>query len=426
MAGTDAERRERFEAWLAEMASSLDRFLASFSPELRARLDFSPASLNVLEAWLLSRYASNAELQKELEIPNLDGSARYIGQTMINALGGHWELSLDDPQKLFYGLPTVTGFSEKPIAKCPQTLATEAVKRRTGKFLSTVVANAISQQAKAGRSYRFKDVDRAWLDGLLINFSGYLAKARQDIAQGEARLLQSAQMSVHRSADTMARLRFATNEPVSSIRDLLSESAAAYLAVQRDEASHWGRSHSGHSLNALYVTSAIGSLDLARAIAEVTWDPPDSNIIAPDSVVCTTAEQHLAYAVKGIILDDLEMAATEAKLARTTREDLQLQVAMVHALLRRTQAEFLEALVKLLAWNRRLARSSQRQPRIERVWSPPTPDLGFLKTDPLLCMPALGLAGLALRMKLLRVQDLPSDPHFPHELLLAVNASGGA
>ena len=408
------------------MAPALERFLTSLPAELRARLDFSPASLNVLEAWLLSRYASDAELKADPEVPNLDGSARYIGHTIINAIGGRWELSLDDPQKLSYGLPTVTGFSEKPIAKCPQTLATEAVKRRTGKFLSTVVANAISQQAKAGRSYRFKDVDRAWLDALLINFSGYLTKARQEIEHSDGRLLQAALMSVHRSADTLARLRFATNEPIDSVRDLLSESAAAYLAVQRDEASHWGRTHSGHSLDALYVTSAIGSLALARAIAEVTWDPPDSQIIAPDSVVCTTAEQHLAYAVKGIILDDLEATAIEAKLARTTREDLQLQVAMVRALLRRTQAPFLEALVKLLAWNLRLARSTQRESRIERVWSPPTPDLGFLKTDPLLCMPALGLAGLALRMKLLRVQDLPSDPHFPHELLLAADASGGA
>jgi hypothetical protein len=90
--------RLNFEAWVAKMNHALDRFFARLPEDVRARLDFSPASLDALEAWILNRYAKSVEMRTGDEIPNLDGIARYIGQTIIKALGG-------------------TGSSDSPIAR---------------------------------------------------------------------------------------------------------------------------------------------------------------------------------------------------------------------------------------------------------------------------------------------------------------------
>jgi hypothetical protein len=56
---------DRFEAWLAHMDDMLESFLASLPDAVRTKLDFSPASLDTLEAWLLQRYPAIADSRPE-------------------------------------------------------------------------------------------------------------------------------------------------------------------------------------------------------------------------------------------------------------------------------------------------------------------------------------------------------------------------
>jgi hypothetical protein len=55
-------RKEDFEYWLFEMDDALERFLQGIGEPVRSQLDFSPASLDALEAWVLERYANPDDL----------------------------------------------------------------------------------------------------------------------------------------------------------------------------------------------------------------------------------------------------------------------------------------------------------------------------------------------------------------------------
>jgi hypothetical protein len=143
---SDEERKEGFEYWLADMDDALDRFIGTLPPEIGERLDFSPRSLDILEAWVLQRYAKTAEMLPASESCVVDGLARYIGETFRKALGGRWEVRLDDPNYIFYGIPQLTGFWEKPTPTCPLCLATASADRRTGKYLRGVLENYLSDK----------------------------------------------------------------------------------------------------------------------------------------------------------------------------------------------------------------------------------------------------------------------------------------
>lgn len=133
--------REQFEIWLADMDDALDRFFATLPPDLRSKLDYSPASLDALEAWILERYRDTKSILDRRESTVVDGLARYIGETFRKTIGGHWDIELDNPKDVYYGLPQLTGFGPRPTPECPSSLATAATSRRTGNYLSTILEN---------------------------------------------------------------------------------------------------------------------------------------------------------------------------------------------------------------------------------------------------------------------------------------------
>ena len=130
--------RDDFELWVFKMDDDLDEFLAQLPADVRRHLDFSPASLDVLEKWLLERYPSPQALQAPSEKYMLDGLARYIGETLRKQLGGHWSIDLDNPKNAFFGLPVLSGLR---VPESPHSLAGAATQRRTGTYLRTVLEN---------------------------------------------------------------------------------------------------------------------------------------------------------------------------------------------------------------------------------------------------------------------------------------------
>ena len=81
-------RREDFEYWLADMDDAVEGFLDVVPPEVRRKLDFSPASLDELEAWILQRYASTNAMLEQSESRVVDGLARYIGGSLSQVRWG--------------------------------------------------------------------------------------------------------------------------------------------------------------------------------------------------------------------------------------------------------------------------------------------------------------------------------------------------
>lgn len=133
--------RDDFDYWVADMDDALDRFFTWLPEGIRGRLNYSPASLDTLETWILETYSDTQEMLKKDQVEPVDGAARYIGETFRKCLGGYWDIRLDDPKFVFYGLPILTGFRDSSTPECPLTLATAAADRRTGVYIRTVLEN---------------------------------------------------------------------------------------------------------------------------------------------------------------------------------------------------------------------------------------------------------------------------------------------
>ncbi|HEX8434760.1 hypothetical protein [Archangium sp.] len=132
---------EQFEAWLGEMEPALQKFLGTLPQELARQLDFSPTSLAVVEKMILERYPTYESTEPPEEAPAMDAFARYVGETFRKNVGGRWELRIDDPKYVFYGIPQLSGFSEKSTPICPLTMVSASTDRRTGKYLATILEN---------------------------------------------------------------------------------------------------------------------------------------------------------------------------------------------------------------------------------------------------------------------------------------------
>jgi hypothetical protein len=135
--------RDDFESWLVDMDDAIERFVDGLPQEVAQRLDFTPGSLDALEKWILGRYESTDQMLAASEAAVIDGLARYIGETFRKTIGGRWGIRLDDPKYVFYGLPEIIGYSDKPTSLCPISLATASADRRSGKYLSGVLASYV-------------------------------------------------------------------------------------------------------------------------------------------------------------------------------------------------------------------------------------------------------------------------------------------
>jgi hypothetical protein len=140
---------DEFEYWLAHMDDALAEFIASLPPEVGNRLDYTIDSLDVLEAWTLSRYQDPNKLLQPSESPTLGGIARYIGETIRKNIGGRWRIRLDNPNYVYYGIPELGEFAEKSTPTAPHSLATAAADRRLGNYWSGVARNMARRYGQA-------------------------------------------------------------------------------------------------------------------------------------------------------------------------------------------------------------------------------------------------------------------------------------
>lgn len=133
--------RDDFEFWLLDMDDQLESFALAVPANLRAKLDYSPRSLDELERWLIDRYSSHTDLLKPEAALILDGASRYIGEVFRKRIGGRWDIRLDDPKYAYYAMPQLTGFAAKSTPICPVSLTTASINRRTGNYLHGILNN---------------------------------------------------------------------------------------------------------------------------------------------------------------------------------------------------------------------------------------------------------------------------------------------
>jgi hypothetical protein len=132
--------QEGFEGWLLFIDDALQQFLDEVPDGVSQRLDFTPRSLDALEAWLLNKYDSPAAILQPSENWYLDRAARYVGETIRRSAGGEWAINLDNPSVVFYGVPVIKGM-ESSYTECPASLVTAALDRRRRNYIRMVVEN---------------------------------------------------------------------------------------------------------------------------------------------------------------------------------------------------------------------------------------------------------------------------------------------
>lgn len=138
--------REDFEHWLMSIDGFLADLFASLPDETRRKLDFSPESLNVVEAWILAQYPSSDAMVRSDASRTVNALACYVGETIRKGLGGKWDIDLSDPDSAFFAVPIIVDPAGALAPACPLTLTTACANRRTGVYLKRVLDNYLRRK----------------------------------------------------------------------------------------------------------------------------------------------------------------------------------------------------------------------------------------------------------------------------------------
>lgn len=135
-----ADARDTFEAWLANMDNFLDDLRASLPPETEVQLDYSLASLDVIEALVLAEFPHVDTCRFPESAQRLNLFAAYVGETLRKQAGGTWDIPLGDPDYVWFKLPVIRGYGPHGTGEdSPLSLVTASTDRRTGSFLRRAV-----------------------------------------------------------------------------------------------------------------------------------------------------------------------------------------------------------------------------------------------------------------------------------------------
>ncbi|NEJ19495.1 hypothetical protein GR247_04825 [Rhizobium leguminosarum] len=135
------EKDALFEVWLIHMDDAIQNLINSLPNELGSRLDYSPESLDSLEAWLLEKYSSVQDELSEQSNPIIDGASRYVGETLRKNLGGTWFINNTDENLLYFGVPQLQNMRGQRIQISPLAMVTTSLDRRRGSYLRMILTN---------------------------------------------------------------------------------------------------------------------------------------------------------------------------------------------------------------------------------------------------------------------------------------------
>jgi hypothetical protein len=142
-------RDDGFAAWLAMNDYLLDcEFLAGDVPGMPDD-PYTEEGLRIAEAEALRRFSSIPDVLAAENRHMFDKFVRFIGETFVRGLGGHWtNKPLVDDGKAYVGV----GFPWRETTLEIPTMVTSAVARRTGDEWSFVYRMARKQRDAATRT----------------------------------------------------------------------------------------------------------------------------------------------------------------------------------------------------------------------------------------------------------------------------------
>jgi hypothetical protein len=210
----------------------------------------------------------------------------------------------------------------------------------------------------------------------------------------------------------LAKLAYVIGRPLSETRAGLRESVTAFeeLFSRRGQSSYLRTRYrdgvplpeervfedgytSVESFNAALACLVTEPMERARALVELAGHSPGAECVAPQSEVCTSNQQTLSHALNAVLAQDYKSARHEAqKLAVRRGSQLEKQIAATIAAIAEARDVRTE-LDALLFYHEKLAKRRSN-------WS----DASLF-----LCLPALGLAGLAIHLGRLNLSDLDRD-----------------
>ena len=139
--------QEDFQEWIFYISDKMDQFTNEFARENHLILDYTLASLNDLEKWILNHYFNAHDLIADSSI--LDYLTIYIGETFRQYIGGKWVIDLKNKKNAYYSMPTLTDPSYRgEVYVVPMTYATACISRNKGNYISGILMNCVASQIK--------------------------------------------------------------------------------------------------------------------------------------------------------------------------------------------------------------------------------------------------------------------------------------
>ena len=138
---------ENCKEWISCIPNKMDKFTQEFAGNNHLILDYTMASLNDLERWILSHYQDANELTNDSS--TLDYITIYIGETFRRYLGGEWDIDIDNKEDAHHPIITLTDASYKGESQiAPMAIATECISRNKENYISGILFNYVASEIK--------------------------------------------------------------------------------------------------------------------------------------------------------------------------------------------------------------------------------------------------------------------------------------
>lgn len=131
-----------FEYWIFQMDDKLESFISSLYGDIKTHLDYSVASLNNVEEWLINTYKTPEAIDAMHRAITVDGFCRYIGEVFRKKLGGHWDMSFQNDSDVDAG-PFLSGFKQNKNRIYPYGLMKKVLHEKSGNFLKNEILSLL-------------------------------------------------------------------------------------------------------------------------------------------------------------------------------------------------------------------------------------------------------------------------------------------
>ena len=129
-----AGKEDNYNWWLNVMPDEMPR-LSILPKEIRAHLDYSLDSLDVIEAYIVSNYTVD-ELKDRRNKFARDLFVRYIGETFRkNVPELYWAFEAENEKDAYFGIPVLMTMAEGVPPMTPTLWVTELPGQKDGSFL---------------------------------------------------------------------------------------------------------------------------------------------------------------------------------------------------------------------------------------------------------------------------------------------------